>query len=80
MRTCISVERFFAASAWCRSPHNTKVDIAHNETVEIIAGSSRPTPTVDLLQVLSGIASVKQRWNNLTNQLVQRAPADEINS
>ncbi|XP_072169950.1 uncharacterized protein [Diadema setosum] len=50
----------YAASAWCRSVHTHKLDTTLNETLRIITGCLRPTPS-ELLPVLAGIAPAALR-------------------
>ena len=62
----------YAAPAWCRSSHTPKLDTTLNETMRIITGCLRSTPT-DLLPVLAGIAPPSIRREHYTQQLVNKA-------
>ena len=45
----------YAAPLWCRSSHTKKLDTTLNDTLRIITGCLKPTPS-EFLPVLSGIA------------------------
>ena len=66
----------YAAQAWCRSTHTRKLDCALNDTLRLITGCLRPTPT-DLLPVLAGIAPPRLRRENLTNKLTNKSLAND---
>ena len=61
----------YAAQAWCRSTHTRKLDCALNDTLRLITGCLRPTPT-DLLPFLAGIAPPRLCRENLTDKLTCR--------
>ena len=66
----------YAAQAWCRSTHTNKLDHALNDTMRLITGCLRPTPT-DLLPVLAGIAPPRLRREHLTDKLTTKSLADD---
>ena len=65
----------YAAPAWCRSAHTSKLDIPLNETLRIITGCLRATPS-ELLPVLAGIAPAALRREHHTSKLVNKATSD----
>ena len=65
----------YAAPAWCRSSHTKKLDTTLNDTLRIITGCLRPTPT-EMLPVLSGIAPATIRREHHTYKLVNKASLD----
>ena len=67
----------YAAPAWCRSVHTRKLDTTLNETLRIITGCLRPTPS-EFLPVLAGIAPAALRREHLTHSLVNKASLDPI--
>ena len=66
----------YASPAWCRSAHAKKLDITLNETMRIVTGCLKPTPTTEFLPVLSGIAPAALRRENYTHRLVSKASQD----
>ena len=66
----------YAAQAWCRSTHTKKLAGALNDTMRLITGCLRPTPT-DLLPVLAGIAPPRLRREHLTDKLTTKSLADD---
>ena len=64
----------YAAQAWCRSTHCKKLDRTLNDTLRLITGCLRPTPT-HLLPVLAGIAPPGLRRENLTDKLTNKSLA-----
>ena len=65
----------YAAPAWCRSVHTRKLDTTLNETLRIITGCLRPTPS-EFLPVLAGVAPAALRREHLTHSLVNKASMD----
>ena len=66
----------YASPAWCRSSHTNKLDTCLNNTMRIMTGCLRPTPT-EFLPVLSGIAPAALRREHHTNSLVNKALSDD---
>ena len=62
----------YAAPAWCRSAHTRKLDTTLNDTMRLITGCLRSTPS-ELLPVLAGIAPAALRREHLTHSLVNKA-------
>ena len=58
----------YAIPVWSRSSHTKKLDVSLNDTMRIITGCVKPTPT-HLLPVLSGIVPAKLRRNYVTNKI-----------
>ena len=58
----------YATPVWSRSSHTQKLDVSLNDTMRIITGCVKPTPT-HFLPVLSGIAPAKLRRNYVTNKI-----------
>ena len=50
----------YCASVWCRSTHTRLIDSILNDTLRIVTGRLRPTPTEDL-PVLAGIQTAELR-------------------
>ena len=65
----------YAAPAWCRSSHVKKLDTTLNDTLRIITGCLKPTPT-EFLPVLSAIAPAALRREHHTHRLVTKASQD----
>ena len=65
----------YASPAWSRSAHAKKLDITLNETMRIVTGCLKPTPT-EFLPVLSGIAPAALRRENYIYRLVSKASQD----
>ena len=65
----------YASPVWCRSTHTKKLDTALNDTLRIITGCLRPTPT-EFLPVLSGIAPATLCREHHTHRLVNKALLD----
>ncbi len=55
----------YASPAWCRCSHVKKLDVTLNDTMRLITGCLRPTPT-EFLSVLSGIAPAPLRREHHT--------------
>ena len=68
----------YASPAWCRSSHAKKLDTALNDTMRLITGCLRPTPTA-FLPVLSGIAPAPLRRELHTHRLVTKASSNPNN-
>ena len=68
----------YASPAWCRSSHAKKLDTALNDTMRLITGCLRPTPTA-FLSVLSGIAPAPLRRELHTHRLVTKASSNPNN-
>ena len=62
----------YATPVWSRSSHTKKLDVSLNDTMRIITGCVKPTPT-HLFPVLSGIAPAKLRRNYVTNKISHHA-------
>ena len=62
----------YASPVWCRSSHAYKLDCALNDTMRIITGCLRPTPTV-FLPVLSGVEPPDVRREARVGRLVNAA-------
>ena len=62
----------YASPVWCRSSHTYKLDSALNDTMRIITGCLRPTPTV-FLPVLSGVEPPDVRREARVGRLVNAA-------
>ena len=62
----------YATAVWSRSSHTKKLDVSLNDTMRIITGCVKPTPT-HLLPVLSGIAPAKLRRNYVSNKMSYHA-------
>ena len=65
----------YASPAWCRSSHTKKLDSVLNDTMRLITGCLRPTPT-EFLPVLSGIAPAPMRREHHTHRLVTKASSN----
>ena len=65
----------YACPAWSRSAHAKKLDITLNETMRIVTGCLKLTPT-EFLPVLSGIAPAALRREKHTHRLVSKASQD----
>ena len=61
----------YCAPVWSRSPHVSKVDVQLNDTMRIITGSLRATPT-EWLPVLANIEPPKIRRNKLNAQYIKK--------
>ena len=61
----------YCAPIWCRSAHIRLIDSVLNDTVRIVTGCLRPTPT-DHLPVLSGIQPAELRRLGATLSLAYR--------
>ena len=66
----------YATPVWSRSSHTKKLDVSLNDTMRIITGCVKPTPT-HLLPVLSGIAPTKRRRNYVSNKISYHAWANK---
>jgi len=62
----------YAVSAWCRSTHTKKLDVALNDTLRIISGCLKPTRR-EILPVFSGIPPVHLRKEHSTFKLAFQA-------
>ena len=62
----------YATPVWSRSSHTKKLDVSLNDTMRIITGCVKSTPT-HLLPVLSGIAPAKLRRNYVSNKIFYHA-------
>ena len=62
----------YATPVWSRSSHNKKLDVSLNDTMRVITGYVKSTPT-HLLPVLSGIAPAKLRRNYITSKIFHHA-------
>ena len=60
---------------WCRSAHTRLIDSVLNDTLRIVSGCLRPTPT-EYLPVLSGIQPVELRRLGATLFLAHRGSLD----
>ena len=65
----------YCAPAWCRSAHTRLIDSVLNDTLRIVTGCLRPTPT-DHLPVLSGIQPVELCRMGATLSLAHRGSLD----
>ena len=65
----------YCASVWCRSTHTRLIDSNLNDTLRIVTGCLRPTPT-EGLPVLAGIQPAELRRLGATLSLVNRAIHD----
>ena len=65
----------YCAPVWCRSAHTRLIDSVLNDTLRIVTGCLRPTPT-DHLPVLSGIRPVELRRLGVTLSLAHRGSLD----
>ena len=65
----------YCAPVWCRSAHTRLIDNVLNDTLRIVTGCLRPTPT-DHLPVLSGIQPASLRRMGATLSLVYRGSLD----
>ena len=61
----------YCAPVWCRSAHTSLIDSVLNDTLSIVTGCLRPTPT-DHLPVLSGIQPAELRRMGATLSLAYR--------
>ncbi|KAG5897660.1 hypothetical protein JTB14_024489 [Gonioctena quinquepunctata] len=83
----------YCAPVWYRSSHTNKIDVQLNESMRIITGTVKPTPTV-WLPILANIvppqlrrmAAADKEWKKLSNPLnnlpIQRGlnPPDRLKS
>ena len=65
-----------ATPIWSGNSHTKKLDVSLNDTMRIITGCVKPTPT-HLLPVLSGIAPVNLRRNCVINKISHHAWANK---
>ena len=65
----------YYAPVWCRSAHTRLIDSALNDTLRIVTGCLRPTPT-DYLPVLSGIQPAELCQMGATLSLAYRGSLD----
>ena len=65
----------YAAPVWCRSSHTNKLDTTLNDTLRIITGCLKPTPT-EFLPVLSGIVPASLCREHYTHRLVSKTLQD----
>ena len=65
----------YCALAWCRSAHTRLIDNVLNDTLRIVTGCLRPTPT-DNLPVLSGIQPAELRRLGATLSMANRSSLD----
>ena len=65
----------YCAPVWCRSAHIRLIDSVLNDTLRIVTGCLRPTPT-DHLPVLSGIHPAELRRLGATLSLAHRGSLD----
>ena len=65
----------YCAPVWCRSAHTRLIDSVLNDTLRIVTGCLRPTPT-DHLPVLSGIQPAELRRLRATLSLANRGSLD----
>ena len=65
----------YCAPVWCRSAHTRFIDSVLNDTLRIVTGCLRPTPT-DQLPVLSGIQPPELRQMGATHSLAYRGSLD----
>ena len=78
---CISILSLFYSTAeycapvWCRSAHTRLIDSVLNDSLCIVTGCLRPTPT-DLLPVLSGIQPAELRRMRATLSLDHHGSLD----
>ena len=66
----------YATPVWCQSTYSRKIDATLNDTMRIVTGCLRPTPT-NLLPVLAGIAPSSLRREKATHRFAQQAVLDE---
>ena len=67
----------YCAPVWCRSAHTRLIDSVLNDTLRIVTGCLRPTPT-DYLPVLSGIQPAELRRLGATLSLAHRGSLDPL--
>ena len=65
----------YCAPVWCRSAHTRLIDNVLNDSLRIVTGCLRPTPT-DHLPVLSGIQPAELRRMGATLSLAYRGSMD----
>ena len=65
----------YCAPVWCRSAHTRLIDSVMNDTLRILTGCLRPTPT-DHIPVLSGIQPAELRRLGATLSLAYRGSLD----
>ena len=65
----------YCAPVWCRSVHTRLIDSALNDTLRIVTGCLRPTPSA-YLPVLSGIQPAELRRQGATLFLANRSSLD----
>ena len=65
----------YCAPVWCRSAHFRLIDSVLNDTLRIVTGCLRPTPT-DHLPILSGIQPAELRRMGATLSLAHRGSLD----
>ena len=65
----------YCAPVWCRSAHTHLIDSVLNDTLHIITGCLRPTPT-DYLPILAGIQPAELRQLGATLSLAYRGSLD----
>ena len=65
----------YCAPVWCRSAHTSLLDNVLNDTLRIVTGCLRPTPT-DHLPILSGIQPAELRRLGATHSLAHRRYLD----
>ena len=65
----------YCTPVWCRSAHTRIIDSVLNDTLRIVTGCLRPTPT-DHLHVLSGIQPAELRRLGATLSLAYRGSLD----
>ena len=65
----------YCAPVWCRNAHTCLIDSVLNDTLRIVTGCLRPTPT-DHLPVLSDIQSAQLRRMGATLSLAYRGSLD----
>ena len=65
----------YCAPVWCRSAHTRLIDSVLNDTLRIVTGCLRPTPT-DHLPVLSGIQPAEVRQLRATLSLAYHGSLD----
>ena len=65
----------YCAPTWCRSAHTRLIDSVLNDTLRIVTGCLRPTPTNNL-SVLSGIQAAELRHQEETHSLANRSSLD----
>ena len=66
----------YCAPVWCRSAHTRLIDNVLNDTLRIVTGCLRPTPTDHLLHILSGIQPAELRRIGAILSLAHRGSLD----